>query len=259
MCWTKFSCLFAVVTTKSWPLDLPVLARLAAVGADHRERRLPAERRVGQHHRPARAGVGEQRVLHLDEARRRRAVPMPCSSRFIAASRAVPSTSSTPLTKPSRRWSRSVRRQALRVRGLRARGRRAGSRRCRRRDRRRCPSTVGSTTVDDRVDQRARREVLAGAGLDVLGALAQQLLVGVALDVDAGRRPVLLVDQVDDEPLELGRILDPVLRLAEDRRRACPAGGRAARGCAGTSISSSSPSASSSRCQEHSSGRSAPA
>ena len=33
-------------------------------------------------------------------------VPIPCSSRFIAASRAVPSTSSYPRTKPSRRWSR---------------------------------------------------------------------------------------------------------------------------------------------------------
>ena len=36
------------------PLDLPVLAGLPAVGADHRDRRLAAERRVGQHDRPAR-------------------------------------------------------------------------------------------------------------------------------------------------------------------------------------------------------------
>ena len=47
--------------------------------------------------------------------------------------------------------------------------------------------------------------------------LGEQLLVGVALEVGAGGGPVLLVDQVDDEPLELGRVLDPVLRLAEDR------------------------------------------
>src|SRR3712207_9106317 len=66
------------------------------------------------------------------------------------------------------------------------------------------------------MNERARREVLAGAGLDVLGALREQRLVGVALDVGAGRRPVLLVDEVDDEALELGGVLDPVLRLAED-------------------------------------------
>jgi hypothetical protein len=58
-------------------------------------------------------------------------------------------------------------------------------------------------------------EVLTGAALDVLRALGEQLLVRVALDVDAGRRPVLLADEVDDEPLQLGRVLDLVLRLAE--------------------------------------------
>jgi len=69
--------------------------------------------------------------------------------------------------------------------------------------------------VDHRRDQRSWGEVLSGAGLDVLGALGEQLLVGVALDVDTGGGPVLLVDQVDDESLELGRVLDPVLRVAE--------------------------------------------
>lgn len=71
--------------------------------------------------------------------------------------------------------------------------------------------------VDHRVDERPRREVLPGAGLHVLRAARQQLLVGVALDVGAGGRPVLLVDEVDDEPLELRRVLDAVLGLAEDR------------------------------------------
>jgi hypothetical protein len=36
-----------------------------------------------------------------------------------------------------------------------------------------------------RVDERTRGEVLPGPGLDVLGALLQQRLVCVALDVDA--------------------------------------------------------------------------
>jgi hypothetical protein len=45
----------------------------------------------------------------------------------------------------------------------------------------------------------------------------EQVPVGVALDVGAQRRPVLPVDQVGDESLELRRVLDAVLRLAEDR------------------------------------------
>lgn len=37
------------------------------------------------------------------------------------------------------------------------------------------------------------------------------------MEVSAGGEPVLLVDEVDDKALELRRVLDPVLRLAEDR------------------------------------------
>jgi hypothetical protein len=71
--------------------------------------------------------------------------------------------------------------------------------------------------VHDGGDQIPRREVLASAGALVRGSPGQQLLVGVALEVGARGRPVLLVDQVDDELFELGWILHPVLRLAEDR------------------------------------------
>ena len=67
------------------------------------------------------------------------------------------------------------------------------------------------------VDQRARREVLAGAGLDVFGALLQQGLVRVALDVDAGPRPVHLVDQVDDQPPQRRRITNLVLGAVVDQ------------------------------------------
>ena len=42
------------------------------------------------------------------------------------------------------------------------------------------------------------------------------MLVGVALYIDLRSGPVLLVDQIDDEPLELRRVLDAVLRLTED-------------------------------------------
>ena len=71
--------------------------------------------------------------------------------------------------------------------------------------------------VDDGLDEGARGEVLASAGALVGGALAQQLFVGVALDVGARATPVLLVDEVDDEPLKLGGVLNPVLCLTEDR------------------------------------------
>ena len=76
---------------------------------------------------------------------------------------------------------------------------------------------LGRDRIDDRLDQRARREVLAGAALGVLRVLLQQALVGVALHVGVDRQPVLLVDQVDDQPPQLGRVLDLVLRLAEDQ------------------------------------------
>ena len=58
--------------------------------------------------------------------------------------------------------------------------------------------------VDDGLDQGARREVLAGPRLDVLGVALQQRLIGVALYVGAEGQPVLAVDQVLDEPGQHG-------------------------------------------------------
>jgi hypothetical protein len=54
--------------------------------------------------------------------------------------------------------------------------------------------------VDDPADQRPRREVLAGARLQVLGVPLEQPLVGIALNVDVEGHPLLPVDQVDDQP-----------------------------------------------------------
>jgi hypothetical protein len=79
-----------------------------------------------------------------------------------------------------------------------------------------CVVRAWLNAVDHRRDQRARSEVLPSTGLDILGALGEQLLISIALDVGALARPVLLADQVDDEPLQLGRVLYPVLRLTED-------------------------------------------
>lgn len=70
--------------------------------------------------------------------------------------------------------------------------------------------------IHHRGDERARGEVLAGTALHVLGVLLEQPFVGVSLHVGGQARPLLLIDQVHDEPAQLGRVLDLVLRLAED-------------------------------------------
>ena len=52
--------------------------------------------------------------------------------------------------------------------------------------------------LHDRLDERARREVLPRAGLHVLGVALQQRLVGVALHVGAEAHPVLAIYQLFD-------------------------------------------------------------
>lgn len=70
--------------------------------------------------------------------------------------------------------------------------------------------------VHHRLDERPRREVLPGPALGVLGVLLQQPLVGVPLHVGVHHRPVLLVDEVHDQATQLRRVLELVLRPAED-------------------------------------------
>ena len=70
--------------------------------------------------------------------------------------------------------------------------------------------------VHHRGDECARGEILAGAAFHVLCVLLQQAFVRVALHVGRQAGPLLLVDQVDDEAAQLGRILDLVLSFAED-------------------------------------------
>src|SRR5579884_1404076 len=69
--------------------------------------------------------------------------------------------------------------------------------------------------LDDGLDQRARGEVLPGAGLGVLGVLLKQALVDGAFHVEVETDPGLAVDQLD-QAAQLGRVLDAVLGLAED-------------------------------------------
>ena len=75
---------------------------------------------------------------------------------------------------------------------------------------------AGAHHVHDGPDQRARREILSGAGLHVLGVALQQRLVGVALHVGVQRQPVLAVDELPHQPGQHGRFLDAVLGLAKD-------------------------------------------
>lgn len=67
-----------------------------------------------------------------------------------------------------------------------------------------------------RLNDRARREVLAGAGFHVLRVAGQQALVDIALHVDRQAEPDLAVDEAN-EALQFGRVLDLVLGLQEDR------------------------------------------
>jgi hypothetical protein len=71
--------------------------------------------------------------------------------------------------------------------------------------------------LDHRINQRPRGEVLTGATLHVLRVAFEQTFVGVALHVGRKREPLLLADEFDDQLAELRRVLDLVLRLAEDQ------------------------------------------
>ena len=69
--------------------------------------------------------------------------------------------------------------------------------------------------ADHAVDQRARREVLAGAGLLLGGVLLQQALVEVAEPFLARGEPVELVDG-GGQRLEVGRLAQLGLGVGED-------------------------------------------
>ncbi len=105
MCCTKLSCLFDVVATKSW----------RSISRSSRTSRPSAPTMVRDDFRP-KGGFERTTVARLDggamsESRTSTglfppSLPMPCSSRFMAARRAVPSTSSVPKTSVSSRCLR---------------------------------------------------------------------------------------------------------------------------------------------------------
>jgi hypothetical protein len=75
---------------------------------------------------------------------------------------------------------------------------------------------LGTHHFDHGFDQRTGCEVLTRSRLHVLGVLLKQAFVSIAFHVGVQRHPVLAVDQVRDEPFELGRVLDAVLALPEN-------------------------------------------
>ena len=77
---------------------------------------------------------------------------------------------------------------------------------------------LGAHHLEDRADQRPRREVLPDARLDVLGVPLEQTLVGVALDFGVEDQPALAVDQVGDQPAQLGGILTRVVLIVGSTR-----------------------------------------
>ena len=74
---------------------------------------------------------------------------------------------------------------------------------------------LGLHDIDNGLNQWARGEVLTGPGLGILGVLLKQPLVDVGLDVYIQPDPGLAVDKLQ-QPAQLGRFLDFVLRFAED-------------------------------------------
>ena len=140
---------------------------------------------------------------------------MPCSSRFMAHSRAGRSAISQPVNAPERRWAALVglqRREPVNDRPVGPQEEAAGAA-GRVAD---AVAGLGPHHIHDRRDQRPRGEVLACAPGALLGGLLDQALVGGALEVGVVAEPLVLVDEVLDELLELGRGLDPVAGFAED-------------------------------------------
>jgi len=74
----------------------------------------------------------------------------------------------------------------------------------------------GLRHVDDDLDHGAGREILPRALGRFLRRPRQQTLVDVALDIRLHRQPIFGLDQVHDQALQGGRVLDIGTRLLED-------------------------------------------
>jgi len=177
---------------------------LAVFAHDHRAALL-AEGRIGQHHVEALAEVGSQRVGH---AHRRALLGADAMEHQVHRAHARLALHQLPAAEGAvcqvtllvAGEVGEVVRQVVLMRGeqkaVGAAGRVADH-----------LARPGRDAVHHRLNERARREVLAGTGLDVLRIALQQALVGVARHVGAHGRPVFGADQVNDDAPQLGRIL----------------------------------------------------
>ena len=75
----------------------------------------------------------------------------------------------------------------------------------------------GCLCLDHGLDQRTGREVLACAGLGILRVLLQEAFVCVPFYISAHHRPVFLIDQINNKPTQLRRVLELVLGFVEDQ------------------------------------------
>src|SRR5687768_8600804 len=74
---------------------------------------------------------------------------------------------------------------------------------------------AGPHDLDDGLDQRTWSEVLACSRLEVGGILLEKTLVEVSLTSASRISQSCWSIKIDNQPAQLGRILDPVLRLAK--------------------------------------------
>ena len=185
-CWRKLSCLLLVWTTKSsrsgaWLAPLVPNGGLVRTTSKRSRRRRLVDR-VAE--RDVRLDLVQVEVHQREPARPRRRAPGRSRSACGCAWRSSRSNA------PPRSGPSATRR------------RRRGSRRCRRPGRRSrspcCTRGSGLMQRTMRLDEEARREVLAGALLALAGGLLEQTFERGGLDVDVERGPLGLVDQADE-------------------------------------------------------------
>ena len=75
----------------------------------------------------------------------------------------------------------------------------------------------GNNCINNCLDQRPWGKILTCTGLCVLNILFKQTFVGIPFYVGAHHRPVFLVNEINNQPAELGRVLKLVLRFTKDQ------------------------------------------
>ena len=210
------SCLLLVDAQKSsrWIVRLSFSASPFLVDDGHAA--LLAERRIGHHHLVIFAAVAAERVAHFD-GHFVRAVRADAVQEHVHAAQPRHAVDQLDAVKRFRRQPLFLRTVQLIPLGIGQvvvdRQEKSAGAAGRIADRH---LRLGPHHIDHRRDQRTRRKILSRPAFHVRRVLLQQPFIGVALHVGGQRSPLFLVDQIDDQPPELRRVLNLVLRLAED-------------------------------------------